>query len=154
MIEIIVNSLSVDDTHRLAGRLAHIVQPGDVLALQGDLGAGKTTFTQGFAKALGVQDYVNSPTFTLIKEYSGRLPLYHMDLYRLQREEEAWELGLDEYFHGDGVCVVEWPERLGEDLPEEAIRLIIEHGAASQRRITIRGLCGRGSERVKELSTA
>lgn len=154
MIEMTVHSMSVADTHRLAGRLAHIVRPGDVLALQGDLGAGKTTFTQGFAKVLGVVEVVNSPTFTLIKEYSGRIPLYHMDLYRLDHEDEAWELGLDEYFHGDGVCVVEWPERLGATLPQDAITIIIEELCAGGRRINIRGRQGRGSERVKELSTA
>lgn len=153
MIEMTVDSMSIEDTHRLAGRLAHIVQPGDVLALQGGLGAGKTTFAQGFAKALGVTELVNSPTFTLIKEYSGRLPLYHMDLYRLSGEEEAWDLGLDEYFYGDGVCVVEWPERLGGTLPEDAIEIVIEQ-LTDKRHIHVRGRQGRACDRMKELSKA
>lgn len=154
MVEMTVDCSSVNDTHRLASRLAKIVRPGDILALEGGLGTGKTTFTQGFAKALGVSEYVNSPTFTLIKEYDGRMPLYHMDLYRLQDETEVGELGLEEYFYGDGVCVVEWPERLGEELPEDAVHIVIEQRPADKRRITIHGLRGRGRARVKELSSA
>ena len=153
MVEMTVESLSIEDTHRLAERMAHIVLPGDVLALKGDLGAGKTTFTQGFAEALGVTEFVNSPTFTIIKEYMGRMPLYHMDLYRLGGEEEAWDLGLEEYFHGDGVCVVEWPDRLGSTLPKDAIEIIIEQ-LADKRAFHIRGRYGRACDRVKELSTS
>lgn len=152
MVETRMVSQSVDETHRLAGRLARIVRPGDVLALEGDLGAGKTTFTQGFARALGVEGQVNSPTFTLIKEYEGRLPVYHMDLYRLDGPEEAWELGLEEYFDGDGVCIVEWPDRLGDTLPEDVIHLHFQIVSAEERRIRIKGNRGRGNERVKELT--
>lgn len=154
MVEMKVNSMSVNDTHQLAYRMARILHRGDVLALEGDLGAGKTTFTQGLARELGVEEHVNSPTFTLIKEYSGRMPLYHMDLYRLRDEAEAWELGLDEYFHGDGVCVVEWPDRIGAALPEDAIHLVIKYVSPNERRIHIWGSRGRARERVKELSTA
>lgn len=153
MVEMTVDSMSIEDTYRLAGRMAHIVRPGDVLTLQGDLGAGKTTFTQGLAKSLGVTQFVNSPTFTLIKEYIGRIPLYHMDLYRLSGEEEAWDLGLDEYFHGDGVCVVEWPDRLGTTLPEDAIEIVIEQ-LADKRLFHVRGRQGRAYDRVEELLTA
>lgn len=102
-------STSVKETQQMAERLARYLKPGDVLALDGDLGAGKTNFTQGLARGLGVTAVVNSPTFTIIKEYSGRYPLYHMDVYRL---EDEWEdLGFDEYFYGDGITVVEWPSR-------------------------------------------
>lgn len=152
MVEMTVDSMSVADTHRLAQRLAQFVQPGDVLALEGDLGAGKTTFTQGFARELGVQEHVNSPTFTLIKEYSGRMPLYHMDLYRLQDESEAWDLGLEEYFYGEGVCVVEWPDRIGTGLPEDALHLFIKVTSPDTRNIHIWARSGRGREWVKELS--
>lgn len=154
MAEMTVDSVSVGDTHCLAQCLARLVQPGDVFALEGDLGAGKTTFTQGFARELGIEEHVNSPTFTLIKEYRGRIPLYHMDLYRLQDESEALDLGLGEYFHGEGVCVVEWPDRLGAELPEDALRLSFKVIAPEARRIRISGSSGRGRERVKELSKA
>lgn len=154
MAELKVQSRSVADTHRWARRLARIVQPGDVLALKGDLGAGKTTFTQAFADELGVEAVVNSPTFTLIKEYHGRLMLYHMDLYRLEDEADIQAMGLDEYFYGDGVCVIEWPERLGPELPDDAITLEIGHVSADERSIRIVGRHGRGRERIKELATA
>lgn len=86
------------------------LRPGDILLLEGDLGAGKTTFAQGVAKGLGVDEFVNSPTFVIINEYfSGRLPLYHMDLYRVEDESQLYDLGIEEYFFGNGVCLVEWP---------------------------------------------
>ena len=101
-----------------AASLGPHLQAGDVLLLDGDLGAGKTSFTKGLAKWLGITDYVKSPTFTIIREYRhGRLPLYHMDLYRLE-DGGAEDLGLEEYFEGDGVSVVEWPDFLGLSEPE------------------------------------
>lgn len=101
-----------------AASLGPHLQAGDVLLLDGDLGAGKTSFTKGLAKGLGIMDYVKSPTFTIIREYRhGRLPLYHMDLYRLE-DGGAEDLGLEEYFEGDGVSVVEWPDFLGLSEPE------------------------------------
>jgi tRNA threonylcarbamoyladenosine biosynthesis protein TsaE len=103
-------SHSVAQTHRLGVRLGTMVQAGDVVLLRGDLGSGKTTFTQGIAQGLGVTGPVTSPTFILMREYAGRLPLYHMDLYRLERPSEALDLGFDSYMSEEGVCVVEWPE--------------------------------------------
>ncbi|QVI35498.1 tRNA (adenosine(37)-N6)-threonylcarbamoyltransferase complex ATPase subunit type 1 TsaE [Lacticaseibacillus chiayiensis] len=101
-----------------AASLSPHLRAGDVLLLDGDLGAGKTSFTKGLAKGLGITDYVKSPTFTIIREYRhGRLPLYHMDLYRLE-DGGAEDLGLEEYFEGDGVSVVEWPDFLGASEPE------------------------------------
>lgn len=101
-----------------AASLGPQLQAGDVLLLDGDLGAGKTSFTKGLAKGLGITDYVKSPTFTIVREYRhGRLPLYHMDLYRLE-DGGAEDLGLEEYFEGDGVSVVEWPDFLGLSEPE------------------------------------
>jgi tRNA threonylcarbamoyladenosine biosynthesis protein TsaE len=116
------------DTARLAAALGALAEAGSVLTLDGDLGAGKTTFSQAFAKALGVTGVVNSPTFTIIKEYEGRLPLYHMDVYRLSLEE-ADELGLDDYFYGGGVTLVEWASLIDELLPQEKLSLRIEHTA-------------------------
>lgn len=116
---------SPEETKRIGCQLAERLSPGDIILLMGDIGTGKTTFTQGLAEGLGITDSVNSPTFTLVKEYQGRLPLYHMDLYRLERYED---LGFDEYFYGDGITVVEWPEVLGEETPQEnlTIRFSVE----------------------------
>ena len=115
-------SRSLQETHALAARIASGLLPGEVIALIGDLGAGKTSFVQGLARGLGVDEraYVRSPTFTLVNEYAGRIPLYHIDLYRLDRRAEAHDLGLEEYFDGDGVTVVEWADRFPELLPERA----------------------------------
>jgi tRNA threonylcarbamoyladenosine biosynthesis protein TsaE len=102
---------------KLAERLAMFLQPGDVLALEGELGAGKTTFAQGLAMGLGVQQQVDSPTFTIIKEYQGKYPFYHMDLYRITSVEE----GIEDYFDREGICVVEWASRVKFILPEETL---------------------------------
>ena len=106
-------------TQKIAEKLAKALHAGDVILLDGDLGAGKTTFTKGLARGLGIRKNVKSPTFTLIREYhEGRLPLYHMDVYRLE-ETGGDDLGLEEYFNGDGVSVVEWSQFVEDDLPKE-----------------------------------
>ncbi|AQP53631.1 tRNA (adenosine(37)-N6)-threonylcarbamoyltransferase complex ATPase subunit type 1 TsaE [Vagococcus penaei] len=103
------------DTQQLANDIAHFCQSGDVIILTGDLGAGKTTFTKGFASGLGIEQMIKSPTYTLIREYdTGRLPLYHMDVYRLT--EGASDLGLEDYFEGDGICVVEWGQLIKNEI--------------------------------------
>ncbi len=110
---------NAEQTQKLAEELAAALEPGDVILLDGDLGAGKTTFTKGLAAGLGIRRNVKSPTFTLIREYhEGRLPLYHMDVYRLE-ETGGDDLGLEEYFNGDGVSVVEWSQFVEDDLPAE-----------------------------------
>ncbi len=125
-------------TAAFAKALAALAFPGAVLALDGDLGAGKTHFAKAYAAALGVPDIVNSPTFTIIKEYEGtRLPFYHMDVYRLSLEE-ADELGLDEYFHGNGVTLVEWASIIEPILPPERLHLRLETTGAETRRIVCR----------------
>ena len=109
-------------TQKIAEKLAKALHAGDVILLDGDLGAGKTTFTKGLARGLGIRKNVKSPTFTLIREYhEGRLPLYHMDVYRLE-ETGGDDLGLEEYFNGDGVSVVEWSQFVEDDLPKDAVR--------------------------------
>lgn len=128
------------DTIDLAQQLAAWVKPGALLALDGDLGAGKTRFSQAFAGAIGVEGIVNSPTFTIIKEYKGeQLPFYHMDVYRLSLEE-ADELGLDDYFYGNGVTIVEWASLIKELLPPERLELFIEHLGGDSRRIQLTGI--------------
>ncbi len=123
-----------EETRQLGIRLAELLKPGDVLALEGDLGAGKTTFAQGIARGLGVEEAVDSPTFTIIKEYHGRLPFYHMDVYRLESSDE--DLGWDEFFFGDGVTLVEWAGRIEELLPDHAVRITLTVGEAGERLIT------------------
>ena len=101
--------------------------PGQVLCIDGDLGVGKTVFTKGFAKGLGVEDDVVSPTFTIIQIYDeGKLPLYHFDVYRIGEPEEMYEIGFEDYFYGEGVCLIEWASLIEELLPEHAVRIKIE----------------------------
>ncbi|MEK8128119.1 tRNA (adenosine(37)-N6)-threonylcarbamoyltransferase complex ATPase subunit type 1 TsaE [Paenibacillus filicis] len=125
------------ETGKLAAGLASLFGPGTVLALDGDLGAGKTAFSQAVARSLGVSDVVNSPTFTIIKEYEGaELPFYHMDVYRLSADE-ADELGLDDYFYGEGVTLIEWASLVEELLPPERLSVYIEHGGGDSRRFRL-----------------
>ena len=125
-----------EETSLFARNLGEKLSGGDVLALEGDLGAGKTAFTKGLAKGLGVTRTVNSPTFTIIKEYAGRLPLYHMDVYRVSESEE--DLGFDEYFEGDGVTVVEWAHLIEEQLPEEILSIYIYRLGDTSRRLVLK----------------
>ncbi|WP_027955512.1 tRNA (adenosine(37)-N6)-threonylcarbamoyltransferase complex ATPase subunit type 1 TsaE [Halobacillus kuroshimensis] len=118
-------SSSVQETNDMAVRLGEKLTAGDVLTLEGDLGAGKTTFTKGLGKGLGVKRTINSPTFTIIKEYQGRVPFYHMDVYRLEDSDE--DLGFDEYLDGGGVTVVEWAQFIEEYLPEERLDITIRY---------------------------
>ncbi|TCS79576.1 tRNA (adenosine(37)-N6)-threonylcarbamoyltransferase complex ATPase subunit type 1 TsaE [Tepidibacillus fermentans] len=124
---------NINETQEIAKRLAKYLKPGNVITLEGDLGAGKTSFTQGLAKGLEIQQTVNSPTFNIIKEYQGRLPLYHMDVYRLEDEHE--DLGFEEYFFGEGVTVVEWAENIREFLPKELLNIKISRLEAENRRL-------------------
>ncbi|MFB4473276.1 tRNA (adenosine(37)-N6)-threonylcarbamoyltransferase complex ATPase subunit type 1 TsaE [Oceanobacillus caeni] len=123
-------SNSAEETKLIGERLASLLEAGDVLTLEGDLGAGKTTFTKGIAKGLGVKRTVNSPTFTIVKEYEGRLPLYHMDVYRLEDSDE--DIGFDEYFNGNGVSVVEWAQFIEEYLPTDRLDIRIKYNGDSR----------------------
>ncbi|PLT32462.1 tRNA (adenosine(37)-N6)-threonylcarbamoyltransferase complex ATPase subunit type 1 TsaE [Bacillus sp. V5-8f] len=128
-----------EDTFRFAKNLAGKLRAGDVIALEGDLGAGKTAFTKGIACGLGVTRNVNSPTFTIIKEYQGDLPLYHMDVYRVSDTEE--ELGFEEYFEDDGVTVIEWAHLIKDQLPEDLLTIHIFRLGDSSRRLVLKP-CG------------
>ncbi len=131
-----------EETMRTGRMLGESAAPGQVYALVGDLGVGKTVFTKGFAEGLGIEEPVNSPTFTILQIYEeGRLPLYHFDVYRIEEPEEMEEIGLDEYIDGDGVCLIEWAGRIEELLPEDVIVVFIEKDlekGLDYRRITVR----------------
>ncbi|MAL18576.1 MAG: tRNA (adenosine(37)-N6)-threonylcarbamoyltransferase complex ATPase subunit type 1 TsaE [Balneola sp.] len=131
-------STSVEETIRVGFEFGKQLEAGDVVCLDGDLGAGKTHFVKGVASYFGINpEKVSSPTYTLIHEYSGELPVYHFDCYRLKHEQEALEIGAEEYFYGDGVCLVEWPKRIEGLIPEEAIWIEISHLSDSKRKINI-----------------
>lgn len=124
-----------NETKKIGTYLASLLERGDVITLEGDLGAGKTTFTKGIAEGLGVKRAVTSPTFTIIKEYDGVIPLYHMDVYRLEHSDE--DIGFDEYFFGDGVSVVEWASFITDYLPKERLMVKIEHINMDKRKLTL-----------------
>lgn len=120
-------SSSREDTAQIAYRMAQEAEPGQVYALIGDLGVGKTVFTKGFAEGLGIDEPVSSPTFTILQIYEeGRLPLYHFDVYRIEEPEEMEEVGFDDYVYGEGVCLIEWADRIEDLLPEGTIWILIE----------------------------
>lgn len=129
---------SAAETRELGEQLAKRLEPGDVVLLRGDLGAGKSELTRGIARGLGVRETVTSPSFTILNVYeSGRCPLYHFDWYRLESADELYELGLDEYIGGDGIAVVEWPERCPEVVPERFVRIDIRATGDETREIAI-----------------
>ncbi|MCC2232199.1 tRNA (adenosine(37)-N6)-threonylcarbamoyltransferase complex ATPase subunit type 1 TsaE [Lachnospiraceae bacterium CLA-AA-H215] len=139
----IYESWNEQDTYRFGEQLAQSVAAGSLYCLEGDLGVGKTVFTQGFAHGLGIEEPVTSPTFTIVQEYeTGRIPLYHFDVYRLADPEELEEIGYEEYFFGEGVCLIEWPSRIEELIPEDAVRITIEKELSrgfDYRKITVTG---------------
>ena len=120
-------TFSPEETFAIGERFGREAKPGQVLALTGDLGVGKTLFTQGLAKGLDIDGPVSSPTFTIVQVYeNGRLPFYHFDVYRIADSEEMDEIGFDDYVYGEGICLIEWAELIEEILPENCIRIIIE----------------------------
>lgn len=125
---------SLEETQAIATKLATLLTPPDVITLEGNLGAGKTTFTQALAKGLGVKRIVNSPTYTIVKQYMGTYPLNHLDVYRLADSEE--DLGWDELFYGDAISVIEWAHLIKDELPEERLEIRIEHSSETGRIIT------------------
>ena len=134
----IFESNSVQQTQAFGAALAKQLKPNDVLLLLGDMGAGKSEFTRGLARGLGVTGYVTSPTFTILQVHEdGRMPLYHFDWYRLNDVEELYELSMDEYLHADGVAVIEWPSRAEEAIPESYLEVSLEPLGDSERRITL-----------------
>ena len=136
-MELITNS--PEETERVGMALGAVLTPGTILAYEGDLGAGKTAFTRGLARGLGANEQVTSPTYTIVNEYlSGRLPLFHFDMYRLASAEDLWDIGWEDYLERGGVCAVEWSENVREAM-EDAITVRIEKLGEDSRRITIEG---------------
>jgi tRNA threonylcarbamoyladenosine biosynthesis protein TsaE len=129
-------SRSVADTYAIAKKIAKDLVGGEIILLEGELGAGKTTFTKGLALALGIKDEVVSPTFIMMREYQGSLPLYHFDLYRIDDEQELEELGLREYLYGNGICVIEWNKF--SDFPKKTLQIKIQRIDDNSRSIEIK----------------
>lgn len=140
----IIETKNAKETFQLGEKIGEKALPGQIYTLNGDLGVGKTVFTQGVASGLGIRELVNSPTFTILQEYEGgRLPFYHFDVYRIGDIEEMEEIGYDDYFFGEGICLIEWAQLIEEILPENVISVTIEKNPAKDfdyRKITIEGL--------------
>ena len=147
---------SRQETMALGRRLGALLEPGDVVALDGPLGSGKTTLTKGLAEGLGVEDprWVTSPTFVLVHEYPGRVPVYHIDAYRLSGPDDAEALGTDELFFGDGVAIVEWAERIAEVLPPERLDIELSHVGDDARQLAFAGQGSRYASLVGQLAEA
>ena len=163
MLDIISHSSA--QTQRLGARLGELLQGGELILLDGQLGTGKTTFTQGLAQGLGITEVVNSPTFTLLKEYSGQIPfpegrpnspqrvgppLYHFDLYRLDNPEEILDLGFEDYFYGTGVCVVEWADKADAFWPNEHVRIRMKMMSETKRGLLFTATSVRYSELLRQ----
>ncbi len=146
-MKLTVNNLK--DTEQVGKIIARCLEGGAVLCLDGDLGVGKTAITQFIAREFGVEDYITSPTFTIIKEYEGRLPFYHMDVYRIDSEEDMYDLGYEEYIYSHGVTIIEWSNKIEDILPDERINIKIQRLNDTSRIMTIDGR-GRVFEKIAE----
>ncbi len=139
----VIETTTREETLALGAKIGEQALPGTVICVDGDLGAGKTVLAQGIAKGLGISEQVVSPTFTILQEYrDGRLPFYHFDVYRIEDPDEMYEVGFEDYFYGDGVCMIEWAELIRELLPEDHVHITIEKQmdrGADYRRISIEG---------------
>ncbi len=136
----LVETHSPEETEALGQRLARCLAAGSVVALYGDLGAGKTAFVRGMARGLEIEESVTSPTFTIVNEYPGDPPLFHFDMYRLKNAGELYDIGWEDYLDRGGICVTEWSENVEEALPEDAVRVIFERLSDTDRRIRIEGM--------------
>ena len=143
---------SSEETKNLGEELSKLTKPGDLLAFYGELGAGKTCFIQGISRGLKVKDYVTSPSFTIINEYQGKIPIYHFDLFRLDNAEEILELGYKEYFYGEGLTVIEWAEKIEQLLPKEHLKIEIKFKDRYQRTISFISQGDRFNKFLEELN--
>ena len=136
-------SHSASETRAVGRKAGEVAQPGDVLLLSGTLGSGKTRFAQGVLWGLGGDEYARSPTFVIVAQYRARLTMYHMDLYRVETDDETYDLGLDEYLSGEGVCVVEWADKALDLFPDWSLMVHMEHTGADSRRLRLSDRSGR-----------
>jgi len=143
---------SPEETKNLGKEVSKLAKPGDLFAFYGELGAGKTCFIQGISRGLEVKDYVTSPSFTIINEYQGKIPIFHFDLFRLNNAEEILELGYEEYFYGEGLTVIEWAEKIGQLLPKEHLKIDIKFKDRYKRAITFIPQGDRFNNFLEELS--
>jgi len=150
---VVLQTKSTSETIRIGKSIGSLLLPGDVVALAGGLGTGKTQFIKGLAVGVGIakQTYISSPSFTLINEYAGRVPFYHIDLFRLKEEKEAEELGLEEYFHGGGITAIEWADRIPSLLPKEILWINIHHAGRNTRSLEMVGKGKRYEELLNRL---
>ncbi len=151
-----VVTTSEDQTVALGRHIGGLCTAGDVVLLSGELGAGKTCLIQGIATGLAVSEYTFSPSFVLVREYHGRLMLYHMDFYRMETPAEVLDLGIEEYLDGDGVCAIEWAERAADHLPREHLHIGLQYvpGAENSRRILLTARGSRYEDMLQQLTTA
>ena len=148
-------SHSVAQTQRLGARLGELARAGDLVCLEGDLGSGKTCFVQGFGHGLAIVEDITSPTFILANEHrGGRLTLYHLDVYRVRNADEAIGIGLDDYLSGDGVCAIEWAEKIRAVLPAEHLWITFRHAGENARGLTLRAVGERYVELLKEFTVS
>ena len=149
-----ITTSSLDETRRLGERLGRLLKEGDIICLHGELGAGKTSFTQGIAKGMGVaKAFITSPTFVIANEYKGRLALYHIDLYRLNNIAEIEDIGLSEYLKGEAVTVIEWAEKAEGLLSEDRLSVYLESLGGDKRRLSFKATGKRYEEIIKGLKT-
>jgi len=135
---VVFNTKSPEETMRLGRKIGKLLKQGDVIALIGNLGAGKTVISKGLCSGLGVkEDYITSPTYTIINQYDGKIPVYHIDLYRLKNLDELYNLGWDEYIYGNGACIIEWADKAAEMLPEEYLMVNLEVTGTNKRQIIL-----------------
>lgn len=150
MSRIICNS--IEETDKIGYKIGKLLEKGDIVCLAGDLGAGKTTLTKSIARGLGIDEEVTSPTFTIINEYDGRVPVYHFDVYRIMNIDEMYDIGYEEYFYGDGICIVEWASQIRELIPREHLWIDIGLGKEiNSRELSIKGTTEHYERIIEEL---
>ncbi len=146
-----IDSQSPEETHDIGFKIGKKLKPGDIICLNGDLGAGKTTITKAIAEALGIEENITSPSFTIVNEYYGDVNLYHFDVYRIDDIEEMYDIGYEEYFYSDGICVIEWSNMIEDILPKERLELNLYNTSDSDsRKIEIKAFGDRYEELIRE----